>query len=110
MNQNNEWQQKGGSLSDKTACKEFGLTMAEIEMAIRAGKLKYREQSVFGNPFFRLLRREVETLVKKKHGESYLKDQLANTELKQINQKLRKLKTELAVLEARKSELACIKN
>ncbi len=25
-----EWQRKGGTLSHKTACKEFGLTQAEI--------------------------------------------------------------------------------
>ena len=63
-----EWQGKGATLSDKTARKEFGLRQDEIVQAIRAGKLRYRLNSVFGNPFLRLLRREVEALVKKKHG------------------------------------------
>ena len=50
----------------------FGLTWEEIVRAIRAGKLQYREHSMYGNPWLRLLRREVEALVKKKHGDNYL--------------------------------------
>ncbi len=62
------WSQKGGTLSDKSARKEFGLTQEEIERATRAGKLQYRRQSVYGNPFLRLLRKEVETLGGGNHG------------------------------------------
>jgi hypothetical protein len=58
-----EWQRKGATLSDKTARKEFGLTQDEIVQAIRVGELHYRHNSVFGNPFLRLLPREVESLV-----------------------------------------------
>jgi hypothetical protein len=60
-----EWVRNGATLSDKTARKEFGLTQDEIVEAIRAGKLHYREASMHGNPWLRLLRREVEALVKK---------------------------------------------
>ena len=41
-----EWQRAGGTLSDTTACKEFGLTQSEIVQAIREGNLRsgnYRE-------------------------------------------------------------------
>ncbi len=100
-----EWQRKGATLSDKTARKEFGLAQNEIVQAIRAGKLHYRRNSVFGNPFLRLLRREVEALVKKTHGDNYLKDQKAKTELAHINRELRRLKTQIAALEERKSKL-----
>lgn len=100
-----EWQCKGATLSDKTARKEFGLTQAEIVQAIRAGKLQYRQNSVHGNPFLRLLRREVEALVKQKHGNAYLKDRRAKTELAHINRELRRLKTQVAALEERKSHL-----
>jgi len=34
-----------------------------------------------GNPWLRLLRREVEALVKRKHGSNYLKGPQAKTEL-----------------------------
>ena len=37
--QNEEWQRKGATLSDKTARQEFGLTQDEIYDAIGAGKL-----------------------------------------------------------------------
>ena len=100
-----EWQRKGATLSDKTARKEFGLTQDEIVQAIRAGKLHYREASMHGNPWLRLLRREVEALVKKKHGDDYLKVQQAKTELGGINRELKRLKTQVAALEERKSKL-----
>ncbi len=100
-----EWQRKGATLSDKTARKEFGLTQDEIVRAIRAGKLDYRHNSIFGNPFLRLLRREVEALVKKKHGADYLKAQQAKTELARINRELKRLKIQIAALEERKAKL-----
>jgi len=100
-----EWQRKGATLSDKTARKEFGLTQDDIVRAIRAGKLHYRVASMHGNPWLRLLRREVEALVKKKHGDDYLKDQQAKTELGGINRELKRLKTQVAVLEERKAKL-----
>jgi hypothetical protein len=83
-----EWRRKGATLSDKTAREEFGLTQEEIVQALRAGKLQYRQSSIHGNPFLRLLRREVEALVKKKHGTDYLKDRHAKTELAHINREL----------------------
>ena len=100
-----EWQLKGATLSDKTACKEFGLTYDEIIQAIRTGGLHYRKTSIYGNPFLRLLRREVEALVKKKHGGNYLKDQKAKKELARINTELRQLKSRIAALEVLKSML-----
>ncbi len=100
-----EWQGKGATLSDKTAREEFGLTRDEVIRAIRAGKLQYREGCMHGNPWLRLLRREVEALVKKNHGEIYLKDRQAKTELALINRELRRLKAQIAQLEERKSKL-----
>ena len=102
---NSEWQHKGATLSDKTARKELGLTQDEIVRAIRAGKLHYRVNSVYGNPFLRLLRREVEALVKKNRGDQYLKAQQAKTELARINRELKSLKRQIANLEERKSKL-----
>ena len=97
-----EWQRKGATLSDKTARKEFGLTQDDIVRAIRAGKLHYRVNSIYGNPFLRLVRREVEALVKKSHGVNYLSAQQTKTELASINRELKRLKAQIAVLEERK--------
>ena len=77
----NKWQQKGATLSHKTACKEYGLTHDEIVRAIREGNLQYREGSMHGNPWLRLLRREVETLVKEKGGSTHLNEQKVKAEL-----------------------------
>jgi hypothetical protein len=100
-----EWQRKGATLSDKTARKEFGLTQAEIVQAIRAGKLQYRDGVIHGNPFLRLLRREVEALTKTNHGNDFLKERQAKTVLAHISSELKRLKTQVAALENRKATL-----
>jgi hypothetical protein len=100
-----EWQRKGATLSDKTAREEFGLTQDEIVQGIRTGKLHYRKGSMHGNPWMRLLRREVEALVKTRHGDDFLKDQQAKAELAGINRELRRLKAQVASLEQRRSQL-----
>ena len=100
-----DWNCKGATLSDKTARKEYGLTEDEIIDAINEGELQYRNGSMQGYPFLRLLRREVEALVRKKSGSDYLKSQQVKTELARINSELRKLKTQIAELEERKRQL-----
>ena len=86
-----DWRHKGSTLSDKTAREEFGLTQDEIVRAIRAGKLQYREGSRYGNPWLRLLLREVEALVRKNRGDSYLKNRQVQTELARIDRELKRL-------------------
>jgi hypothetical protein len=93
MAMDSEWQRTGGTRSDKTARKEFGLTQEEIVAAIRAGKLHYHRNSSHGNPYLRLLRREVEELVKKKHGGRYLRERQLKTQLALVNRDLKGLKT-----------------
>jgi len=100
-----EWRRKGATLSHKTAQEEFGLTWDEIVRAIRAGQLHYQQQSMHGNPWFRLLRREIEALVREKHGANYLRDRRAKTELARINRELKRLKGQIAALEVRKAKL-----
>jgi beta-phosphoglucomutase-like phosphatase (HAD superfamily) len=100
-----EWRRKGATLSDKTARSEFGLTQDEIIAAIRAGKLQYRPGSMHGNPWLRLLRREVEDLVSGRHGEQYLRERQARTELARVNRALKQLRAQLAALEERRAAL-----
>ncbi len=99
------WTKKGATLSDKSARKEFGLTQEEIIEGIRAGKLQYRQNNVFGNPFLRLIRSEVESLVDEKYGNNYLKQKKLKQELTQVNAELKRLKAQVASLEQRKAEL-----
>ena len=101
-----DWTKKNATLSDKTAQKEFGLTSQEISEGIRAGKLQYRETSMYGNPCLRLIRHEVEALVTEKYGSGYLQQKLLQNELAEVNKTLRALKTQTRTLEKRKSELS----
>ena len=99
------WTTKGATLSHKSAEKEFGLTFDEIVAGIRAGKLQYRENSIYGAPFLRLIRSEVEALVNEKYGKDYLKTKQLKKELAEINKTLRQLKSQTLSLEKRKTEL-----
>ena len=99
------WTQKGATLSDKSARHEFGLTQQEIVAAIRAGKLQFRESNMHGNPWFRLLRHEVEALVTEKSGQDHLHKKKLQKELADIEKQTRKLKTQLATCERRRAVL-----
>ncbi len=103
---NEEWQRKGATLSDKTARQEFGLTQDEIYDAIDAGTLQYRRAEMHGNPWLRLLRREVEALARASHGDRYVSKRQASAELAGVNREIRRLRTELAALEERRSKLS----
>jgi hypothetical protein len=100
-----EWTGAGATLSDKTARTEYGLTQDEIYAAIDAGTLQYRPAAIHGNPWLRLLRREVEDLAKTLHGERYLRERQARTELARINRETKQLRAQLAALEERRAVL-----
>ena len=99
------WRQKGATLSDKSARQEFGLTQEELFAAMRAGRLQYREGNMHGNPWFRLLRHEVEALVRDTSGQEHLHKKKLQTELADLNKEARKLKTRLNAIERRRAEL-----
>ncbi len=99
------WSRKNATLSHKTAEKEFGLSFDEIVEAINAGKLEYREANIYGAPFLRLVRSEVEALVTEKYGADYLQQKQAKKELAEVTKTLKALKEQVAVLETRKAEL-----
>lgn len=95
----------GATLSDKSAREEFGLSQPSIMEAIHRRKLQYRVGSMFGNPYFRLLRSEVEALVRGKHGGNYLKKKKIEKALDEINRELRKLQKKALDLERKKTAL-----
>lgn len=99
------WSRQGATLSDKSARKEFGLTQQEIIAGIRAGKLRYREASMHGNPWLRLLRQEVEALVGQKGGPGHLRKTKLEKELADLDKEARKLKSRLKAIDRRRSEL-----
>ena len=100
-----EWNRKGAVLSDVTAEKEFGVTHDFIVKGIQAGKLEYREASVWGNPFLRLLRSQLESYIADQLGSEYLASKKSGTELRAINKEIADLRKRLVVLEERKAVL-----
>ena len=99
------WSRKGATLSDKSARQEFGLTQEEIIAAMRAGKLQFREGNMHGNPWYRLLRLEVESLVQGKSGQDHLHKKKLQKELADLKKEARKLTTRLKAIERRQTEL-----
>jgi hypothetical protein len=96
---------KGGDPQQQDGAAGVRAAAGRNRQTVRAGKLHCQQQSMHGNPWLRLLRREVEALVKEKHGANYLRGRQAKTELAHINQELKRLKNQMAALEDRKSKL-----
>jgi len=101
----NIWNEKGATLSVNNAVKEYSITEVEIIDTIKTGKLQYKLNYAHGNPYYKLVRSEVERFVKSKYGESYLKKQKQRIEKEIINNELRKLRKQIKLLENRKIEL-----
>ena len=99
------WRKKGATLSDKSARQEFDLTQEELFAAMRAGKLQFQQNSMHGNPWFRLLRHEVEALVKEKSGKDGLQKKKLQKELADLDKEARKIKTRLKAIERRRADL-----
>jgi coenzyme F420-reducing hydrogenase delta subunit len=100
-----EWNRKGGTLSDVTAKKEYGVEREFIVKGIQAGKLEYREGSIWGNPYLRVLRSQLEKYIIEELGMDYLQKWKNQTELKEIKKEIADLKKRLAELQARKTEI-----
>jgi len=105
MAEEGEWNRKGGALSDMTAQKEYGVTHDFIVEGIRAGKLEYRDASIWGNPTFKILRRQLELYITAQLGAEYLARGQADWELRTVNREITATRRKLAALEARKAEL-----
>jgi predicted phage-related endonuclease len=100
-----EWNCKGATLSDVTANKEYGVDRDFIVEGIRAGKLEYREGSIWGNPYLRILRSQLEKYIAEELGQNHLSNTKNLTELRKIKREIAKLKKKMSELEARRTEI-----
>ena len=100
-----EWNRKGATLSDVTAETEYGVGRDFIVKGIRSGKLEYRDGVIWGNPYLRILRSQLETYIAEELGKDYLARIKAQTKLRKTNKEISDLKKKLKVLQARKAEL-----
>ncbi|MFI5378719.1 MAG: hypothetical protein ACHRHE_05455 [Tepidisphaerales bacterium] len=100
-----EWNEKGATLSDVTAKKEYGVDRDFIVKGIRAGKLEYREGSIWGNPYLRLLRSQLERYIAEQRGPRQLDRARNEGELRKVKTELGSIKRRMKALERRKAEL-----
>jgi NADPH-dependent curcumin reductase CurA len=105
-----QWVKQGETFSHKNACKEFGLKEEEIIDAMKAGKLQYRQNYAHGNPYFRVLRTEIEALAAELHGKKVVENQKIKHKLRTLTREINSLKRKLASLEKQKVELLEIQN
>ena len=100
-----EWNRKGAVLSDVTAQKEYGVTRDFIVKGVQAGELEFREGAVWGNPYLRVLRSQLERYIVAQLGLEYLVRKKSQTELNVISKEIAYVRKKLAILEERKAEL-----
>jgi hypothetical protein len=100
-----EWNRKGATLSDVTAQKEYGVSRDFIVKGIRAGKLEYREGAIWGNPYLRLLRSQLELYIADQHGSGYLTSSRTQAELRRLKKEIAAVKKKLTALQVRKAEI-----
>ena len=100
-----EWNRKGATLSEATAKKEYGVDRDFIVKGIRAGKLEYREGAIWGNPYLRLLRCQLERYIAEELGADRLSSSNNQTELRKIKKEMADLKKRLNELQVRRTEL-----
>jgi hypothetical protein len=100
-----EWNRKGATISDVTATKEYGVGRDFIAAGIRAGKLEYREGAIWGNPYVKVLRRELEHYIIETLGADHLEMNKGQTELREIKKEMAALRKRLDELQARRAEI-----
>ncbi|MFH1006167.1 MAG: hypothetical protein V1800_01530 [Candidatus Latescibacterota bacterium] len=105
MAKHGEWNQKGATLSDVTAKKEYGIDRDFIIKGIEAGKLEYHDGAIWGNPYIRILRSQLENYIAAKLGKKYLTKVKNEAELKKIKREISSLSKKLKELQIRKTEI-----
>ncbi|MBO9484387.1 MULTISPECIES: hypothetical protein [Gammaproteobacteria] len=101
-----QWSAPGATLSHKNGAKEFGLTEDEVIRAIKEGTLHYQIAHAHGNPYFRVVREEVEALVLTLYGPDYVNQQQLKKRQDDIDREIRKLKRRIKALEKERLPLS----
>jgi len=76
-----------------------------IVQGIRAGALEHRDGAVWGNPYLRVLRSQLEHYIAAELGSEYLARTKAQIELAAVKKETADIRKRLAFLETRKVEL-----
>ncbi len=99
------WNKKGATLSDATAQTEYGISRELILKGIKSGQLEYRDGAIWGNPYLRILRSQLESFITTELGEDYLLNIKNQSELRKVVKEIGSLNRKLQELQMRKREL-----
>ena len=102
---NSMWREKGATLSDKSVRKIYKLTQDEILEGINSRKLQYKVNYIYDNPWFRLLKTEVEKFIEEKYGKAHLQLLKLEIESKDIETELKTINNRAKELEKRRKEV-----
>ncbi len=105
MAQYGEWNTKGATLSDVTAQKEYGISRDFILKGIASGHLEYREGSIWGNPYLRVLRSQLEKYISDQLGNEYVMTVKNEAELRAIKKEMNDLMKRMDALQQRQAEI-----
>ena len=105
MAEHGEWSRKGATLSHVTARKEYGVDLDFIVGGIKAGRLEYREGAIHGNPYIRVLRRQLEAYIAEDLGDAHLHSWQQQTELREVEREIAQLGKRLDEFETRRARL-----
>jgi hypothetical protein len=100
-----EWNRKGATLSEVTAQSEYGVSSDFIIKGIRTGKLEYRDGAIWGNPYLRVLRSQIEAYIAEEMGAEFLQRTKNQAELSSVKKEINSLTKQLKLLEIRKNVL-----
>lgn len=100
-----EWSRKGATLSDVTAKAEYGVNREFIIRGIETGKLEYRDGAIWGNPYLRILRTQLEEYIADELGKEYLMKVKNEWELRKVKKEISDIKKRLSLLQIRKLEI-----
>jgi len=105
-----ELNRKGETLSDVTAKAEYGVDSDFIIKGIRTGRLEYRDGAIWGNPYQRVLRSQMEKYIAEELGTEYLMKVKNESELRKIKKEISEINKRLKVLQDRKTEIERLLN
>ena len=105
-----EWNKKGATLSDVTAQKEYGISRDFVIKGINSGHLEYREGSIWGNPYLRVLRSQLEKYISDQLGNEYLMNIKNKAELRAIKKEMNDIMRRMDALQKRKAEIESTMN
>jgi hypothetical protein len=103
---NNNWKDKSAVISDTAAWKEYGVNQDFLNWGIQNGRLDFKQGTIKGRPYIRVLRNQLERLIgETPEGSAHLARVKARIELKEVEKEISYLNKKLGMLLTRKTSI-----